>query len=513
MATSSLIERASSNTRVQFAATALASGAVVAGAILGYQRLRHEERISELKDSIPLVASGDDETRKLDRYGGASPPIPLSDEDKRDQALARRAQEGELEQELSELLEHQLTRTASFLGEAGMARLRESFVVVVGCGGVGSHCAAALARNGVSRLRLVDFDLVSLSSLNRHALATQEDVATPKVVCMQRRLHAVAPWVKFDLHNDTFELAKADHLLAPWNGQKPDYVVDAIDNVIRKADLLKYCRTHQIPVIASMGAGCKSDPTRIIVGDISTTNVDPLAKTTRRELRQGPESITDGIPTVFSTEEGGAGKAELLPLPEEEFAKGKVDELAPQKDFRVRILPVLGTMPSIFGLTAANYIILSLAGYPHVYTAAKSSTKTHHQMKADLHNREGRLLRHMTGGDGHALDGMKTPYAPSDMAFLAEEIYKGRSAITGITTELRLVRWQRPTSSTLVQIGEQKSYNVKLEDLVCMTKEEAQVHEEQILRGDKNPEDLYDQEVLERVERLRKETAWWEKHC
>lgn len=277
--------------------------------------------------------------------------------------MARRAQAGDFDDEL--VLE-QLARNRVFLSSEGLEKLRAAFVVVVGCGGVGSHATAAFARSGVSRVRLVDFDQVTLSSLNRHAVATLADVGLPKVQCLQRRLAAIAPWVRFDLRLEKFDEGSAERLLGGWEGkaQKPDYVVDAIDNIETKVALLKYCHDHQIPVISAMGAGCKSDPTRIIVGDISSSTDDALSRATRRRLKL--QGVTHGIPAVYSTERTADGKAQLLPLAEEEFQKGSVGDLGVLPDFRVRILPVLGTMPAIFGLTVANHVILQLTGKtPH----------------------------------------------------------------------------------------------------------------------------------------------------
>lgn len=290
---------------------------------------------------------------------GRDKSVPLDQEDLRNQALARRAQAGDYDDEL--ILE-QLARNRVFLTDDGLAKLRDSFVVVVGCGGVGSHCTAALARSGVSRIRLIDFDQVTLSSLNRHAVATLADVGIPKVQCLQRRLAAIAPWVKFDARLEKYWEPVADKLLETWTGtdRKPDYVVDAIDNIDTKVSLLKYCHDHDLPVISAMGAGCKSDPTRIMVGDIAVGTDDRLSRATRRRLKL--LGITKGIPTVFSTEKTGDGKAELLPLPEDEVAKGKVGDLGVLPEFRVRILPVLGTMPAVFGYTVANHVILSVTG-------------------------------------------------------------------------------------------------------------------------------------------------------
>jgi len=274
-----------SDHRWQLVATAILSGATAASLLLGYQTFDRELRLSQLKSSIPSLAD-DQDAQRLNSFGAASTPTAVDKEDARNQALAQRAQAGDFDEEL--ILE-QLARNRVFLGDDGLAKLRDAFVVVVGCGGVGSHCAASLARSGVSKIRLIDFDQVTLSSLNRHAVATLADVGIPKVQCLERRLIAIAPWVKFELRQEKFDGDVAARLLNAWKGtdRKPDYVVDAIDNIDTKVALLKYCHDKKLPVISSMGAGCKSDPTRIIVGDIATTTDD---------LYSG-RSIISGIPT------------------------------------------------------------------------------------------------------------------------------------------------------------------------------------------------------------------------
>lgn len=364
---SDLISRAAADTKIQLAATAVASGVFVASSILGYQHFQRAGRISRLKASLAEIDTSGSEIIKLTQYGTTSAStsttqlLPTLDkEDVRNQALAARAQAGDYDDEL--ILE-QLARNRVFLTPAGLDKLRSSFVIVVGCGGVGSHCATALARSGVEKIRLIDFDQVTLSSLNRHAVATLADVGTSKVACLRRRLIAITPWTKFDLRNEKFDAVAAECLLEPWDknpDQKPAYVVDAIDNIDTKVALLKYCYDQNLPVISSMGAGCKSDPTRILVADISTSTDDGLSRATRRRLKM--LGVNTGIPVVYSQEKSGEGKAELMPLPEDEFKKGSVGDLGVLPDFRVRILPVLGTMPAVFGYTVANHVILSISG-------------------------------------------------------------------------------------------------------------------------------------------------------
>ena len=482
-----------------------------------------------------------------------------SKEDERASALARRAQRGDYDEGIypsskppdytrlnisprltpntTDLITEQLTRTSSFLTPPRLSTLRSSFIVVVGLGGVGSHCTAALARSGVSRIRIIDFDQVTLSSLNRHALATLADVGTPKVTCVRKRLEAVAPWVQWETCNEIWRESSAQRLLGPWRGSSgsneekdpdgppPDYVVDAIDNIDGKVALLKYCATHGIKIVSSMGAGCKSDPTRVFVGDISSSIEDPLSRATRRRLKI--LGVSQGIPVVFSTEKPGPGKASLLPLPEEEFQRGKVGELSVLPDFRARILPVLGTMPAVFGYVLANFVLLEVSGYPHevVGEAAKARDKMYEHVLSQLQGCEERLSREVAGED---VLGLKVPLSTADVSYLLEEVFRGKSVVSGLTTRLALVRWTRELARAGAVSSEdgqkddaispfaidsstpsQKLSRVNLSSLVCMTKEEAVVHEREVLRGGRPVEDVYSREVVALVEkRMEEERAF-----
>lgn len=150
-------------------------------------------------------------------------------------------------------------------------------------------------------------------------------------------------------------------------------------------------------------------------------------------------------------------------------------------------------------------------------------------MLAGLQASETKLVRHRNGGDAEVAVGLKTPIASGDIAFLVEEVWGGRSAVTGISTRLNLVRWRRPRENPLVVIGGeddddeggtgeggeklqvQKSTRLPLGELVCVTKEEAAMHMREVVLGEKEPEELYDAEVVERVERKLKMAASYEK--
>jgi tRNA threonylcarbamoyladenosine dehydratase len=448
---------------------------------------------------------------ELTEYGAAANSLVLSKEDERNAALALRARQGDYDDgmydpnrlsavllliNIEELILEQLARNRVFLTDEGLEKLRSAFIIVVGCGGVGSHAAAALVRSGCSKIRLIDFDQVTLSSLNRHAVATLSDVGTPKVHAIRKRLQAIAPWVHFDCRNELFSASSAKSQLEPFEGQNPDFVIDAIDNIDSKVELLHYCHRNSIRVISSMGAGAKSDPSRIFIGDISTTTDDPLSKSTRVKLRY--LGVKQGIPVVFSSEKWVSGKAGLLPLPEEEFEKGNVTELGVLQNFRVRIMPVLGTMPAIFGLAVANHVMLEISGYPHEYLQAKSRERMYAGILATLQGQEERLVRH----SGHDSIGLRLPISAEDVGYLIDEIFRGKSVISGLGSRLVLIRWKKPMSGLIDdKTSGQKLSTIKLSDLVCMTKEEGVKHERLVLNGDKQPEEVYDKSVLEMVDR------------
>ncbi|KAL9028847.1 MAG: hypothetical protein Q9196_002834 [Gyalolechia fulgens] len=504
---SSWFERQLSSHQVQLAATALVSGITVAGLIYGGQAIRRKVAVEELKASIPPL-DAEHQAQRLTDFGAASPlPLATKEED-RVAALARRAQRGDYDEEL---INEQLTRTASFLTPQRFEKLRGSFVIVVGLGGVGSHCTSALARSGVTQIRLIDFDQVTLSSLNRHAVATLADVGTPKVQCMRKRLEAVVPWVQWDCLNEVWREGQGERLLAGWDygrGRKPDYVVDAIDNIDSKVELLKYCHDHDIKVVSSMGAGCKSDPTRVFVGDISASMEDPLSRATRRKLKL--LGVNEGIPVVYSTEKPGPGKAQLLPLPEEEFRKGTVNELSVLPDFRARILPVLGTMPAIFGYAVANFVMLEITNYPHEFGPGKGREKMYDSILSGLQGLEERLARNA----GQDPLGLKIPVTKDDVGYIVEEVFRGKSVLSGLPTRLALTRWRAPKDGFQIyqMWNGQKHSKLQLEELVCMTKDEVALHEKEVLKGGKPPEVVYDVDVVQLVERRRQEEKQYQKY-
>ncbi|KAK9115818.1 hypothetical protein Sjap_014765 [Stephania japonica] len=252
-----------------------------------------------------------------------------------------------------EIVSEHLTRNIQFFGQESQRKVTESFVVVIGLGGVGSHAASMLLRSGIGRLLLVDFDQVSLSSLNRHSVATREDVGIPKALCLKKHFESIFPECHIDARVILYDASTEEEILS---GQ-PDFVLDCIDNIDTKVALLAACVRRGLRVLSATGAGARADPTRIRVADLRESINDPLSRSVRHRLRRD-YGIEGGIPVVFSLEKP---KVKLLPFRGPNGEENPSDyQVVP--GFRVRIIPVLGTIPAIFGQVMASYVLTQLAG-------------------------------------------------------------------------------------------------------------------------------------------------------
>lgn len=243
------------------------------------------------------------------------------------------------------------SRTELLLGKEAMNKLGTSTVAVFGIGGVGSYTVEALARCGVGKIVLVDDDRICLTNINRQVHATIKTVGKPKVDVMKERVLDINPKAIVEVHKEFYGADSADRLLS----SEYDYVVDAIDTVSSKIDMAVRCKTMGIPIISSMGAGNKLDPTRFKVADIYETTIDPLAKVMRKELRK---RNIDSLKVVYSTEE---------PMkPEQECsASCKVNCICPPGSARKcserRQIPgSISFIPSVVGLIIAGEVIKDL---------------------------------------------------------------------------------------------------------------------------------------------------------
>ncbi|OBZ12474.1 MULTISPECIES: ThiF family adenylyltransferase [Bacillales] len=191
---------------------------------------------------------------------------------------------------------HQFSRTELAIGPEGLALMKGSTVAVLGIGGVGGIAAEALARTGVGRIILVDKDVVDITNVNRQIHALTTTVGQPKAELMRDRIKLINP----ECDVVALRMFYTEETFEQFFEYPLDYVVDASDTISYKIHLIKQCLERKIPIISSMGAANKMDPTKFQVVDISKTHTDPLARVIRTKLRK--EGIKRGVKVVFSTE-------------------------------------------------------------------------------------------------------------------------------------------------------------------------------------------------------------------
>ena len=187
-----------------------------------------------------------------------------------------------------EFQKERLSRTQLLIGSDGINKLKESRVAVFGVGGVGGYACEALVRSGVGAFDLIDSDTVSVSNLNRQIIALGSTVGRPKVEVMKERMIDIDPDVRITTHQCFFLPENADD----FDFSQYDYVIDAVDTVKAKIEIIVKATEAGVPVISAMGAGNKLDPGGLKVADIYRTSVCPLARVMRRELRaRGIENL------------------------------------------------------------------------------------------------------------------------------------------------------------------------------------------------------------------------------
>ena len=191
---------------------------------------------------------------------------------------------------------NQFSRTELLLGKEAMEKLGHSRVAVFGVGGVGGYVCEALVRSGVGAFDLIDDDKVCLTNLNRQIIATRKTVGKYKAEVMRDRILEINPEADVRIHKCFFLPENADDF--PFD--EYDYIVDAVDTVTAKIELVMKAKEKDIPIISSMGAGNKLDPTKFQVADIYQTSIDPLARVMRRELKKRQ---VKHLKVVYSTEE------------------------------------------------------------------------------------------------------------------------------------------------------------------------------------------------------------------
>ncbi|GIP57384.1 tRNA threonylcarbamoyladenosine dehydratase [Paenibacillus woosongensis] len=192
---------------------------------------------------------------------------------------------------------HQFSRTELAIGAEGLEALKNSTVAVLGIGGVGSIAVEALARTGVGRIILIDKDVVDITNINRQIHALTTTIGQKKADLMCERVKLINPECETIALNMFYTEETYEQLFQ----YDIDYVLDASDTIMYKIHLIKECLKRKIPMLSSMGAANKMDPTRFQVADISKTSVDPMARVIRTKLRK--DGIKKGVKVVFSTED------------------------------------------------------------------------------------------------------------------------------------------------------------------------------------------------------------------
>lgn len=266
-------------------------------------------------------------------------------------------------------METQFSRTEKLLGKENIAKLAKARVCIFGVGGVGGYAAEALARCGVGHLELVDHDVVALSNLNRQIIATHETIGQYKVDVMKRRILSVNPAADVVTHA-CFYLPETKE---QFDFSKYDYVVDAIDTVAGKIALAMQAEASGTPIICSMGAGNKLDPTAFRVADIYETSVCPLAKVMRKELKK--RGIRK-LKVVYSREIPLEPKYDEADTAVWEAQADSVGDPAEKKRNETGIGPAsrrrstpgsVSFVPSVVGLIIAGEVVKDLTGLSSHY--------------------------------------------------------------------------------------------------------------------------------------------------
>jgi len=247
---------------------------------------------------------------------------------------------------------NEFSRTQLLLGEEAMEKLKNSTVAIFGIGGVGSYVAEALARCGIGSFVLFDDDKVCLTNINRQIIATRKTIGRKKVEVMAERIMDINPKAKVETNACFYMPDNADD----YDFTKYDYIVDAVDTVTAKLELIVRANAANIPIMSSMGAGNKLDPTKFEVADIYKTSMDPLAKVMRHELKKrGIKKLK----VVYSKEEP------ITPLDDEEMSC-KSNCVCPTGTTRKctdkRAIPgSISFVPSVAGLIIAGEVVKDIA--------------------------------------------------------------------------------------------------------------------------------------------------------
>ena len=218
-------------------------------------------------------------------------------------------------------------RTIELIGEEKFNLIKKSTVLVVGLGGVGGHAVEALARSGVGKLIIVDKSSVDETNINRQVIALESTIGIPKPIAMKNRLLDINKNIEVITYHEFYNFETKEEIF----NHKIDYVIDAIDTITFKIDIIKECLKREIPFISSMGQGNKLHPEKLEISEITKTSYDPIAKIIRAKLRK--EGIIGKVPVIYSKEEPNS------------------------QDSKKRAPASSSFVPAVAGLLAASYIV------------------------------------------------------------------------------------------------------------------------------------------------------------
>ncbi len=235
-------------------------------------------------------------------------------------------------------MEHWDERTRLLLGEELYKKFSQKHILIAGLGGVGGYAAENIVRAGIEKITLIDFDTIKLSNLNRQLISLRTNVGKSKIFEWKNRLLQINPSVRVRVID---QFLNGDNIDSIFSDQHIDYVVDAIDSLQPKVDLITYCISKDIPLISSMGAGGRVDPSKVLVADISKTYGCPLAHKLRKRLHK--RNIYTGFKAVFSYET--PNKNAILHVNEQN---------------KKTTVGTISYMPALFGTLAAAYLLHDL---------------------------------------------------------------------------------------------------------------------------------------------------------
>ena len=230
------------------------------------------------------------------------------------------------------------SRTELLAGQQGMQKLARTSVAVIGLGGVGSYSAEALARSGIGKFILIDFDVIEPSNINRQILALQSTIGKPKVEIMQQRIRDINPKAEVIIYQEVLDGNNQERLL-----EGAEYCVDAIDSLSSKIGLLEFLLKNERKFISVMGAGNRLNPSQVHISTIDKSHNCPLARRVRKLLNK--KGIRGHFPCVYSSE--------LPIIPENDVSI----EDSITKDRQRKVIGSISYLPAVMGLMAASYVI------------------------------------------------------------------------------------------------------------------------------------------------------------